>query len=177
MPHIDLPEAPGLVALLRGYPESTAPLFALAETVLRGPSPLTAAEREVIAAHVSERNGCAFCAQSHRETARRLLGPAGDLVDQVRERGADAPVDPRLRALLTVAGKVAQSGRAVTEEDVKAARAAGADDRAIHDTVLVAAMFCFLNRYVDGLATWTPDDPDTYAAIGADLAAHGYAKR
>jgi hypothetical protein len=30
------------------------------------------------------------------------------------------------------------------------------------------------NRYVDGLATWAPDDPDMYRAQGARLATQGY---
>jgi hypothetical protein len=30
------------------------------------------------------------------------------------------------------------------------------------------------NRYVDGLATWTPEDPQVYEVSGAYRAAHGY---
>ena len=52
-----------------------------------------------------------------------------------------------------------QGGRRVTEADVAAARAEGATDVEIHDTVLIAAAFCMYNRYVDGLATWAPTDP------------------
>jgi AhpD family alkylhydroperoxidase len=37
-----------------------------------------------------------------------------------------------------------------------------------------AATVCMYNRYVDGLATWAPDDPAAYDEIGAHLAAHGY---
>jgi hypothetical protein len=54
------------------------------------------------------------------------------------------------------------------------ARAEGADDKAIHDTVLIAAAFCMFNRYVDGLATWTPEDPAIYQQIGAALSQRGY---
>jgi hypothetical protein len=45
----------------------------------------------------------------------------------------------------------------------------------IHDAVLIAAAFCMYNRYVDGLATWTPTDPAAYAAMGARMAEQGYA--
>ena len=46
------------------------------------------------------------------------------------------------------------------------ARATGATDLEIHDTVLIAAAFCMMNRYVDGLATTAPEDPALYAAGG-----------
>ena len=66
-------------------------------------------------------------------------------------------------------------GRYVTAEDVGRARHHGASDLEIHDTVLIAAAFCMFNRYVDGLATWAPDDPDFYRARAALVAEHGYA--
>jgi hypothetical protein len=72
---------------------------------------------------------------------------------------------------------VRRDGRLVTTDDVLRARRAGADDRAIHDTVLITAMFCMFNRYVDGLATWTPQDPSVYEEIGARIAALGYGSR
>jgi hypothetical protein len=85
-----------------------------------------------------------------------------------------APVGEKLKALLVIAGKVQQGGRRVTEEDVTRARKEGADDKAIHDTVLIAAAFCMFNRYVDGLATWVPEEPTLYEGIGAQLARRGY---
>jgi alkylhydroperoxidase family enzyme len=78
-----------------------------------------------------------------------------------------------MRALLAIAEKVRRDGREVVEEDVAQAREAGADDKAIHDTVLITAVFCMFNRYVDGLGTWTPDDEQIYDASGAYRAAHG----
>jgi hypothetical protein len=51
----------------------------------------------------------------------------------------------------------------------------GATDLEIHDTVLIAAAFCMYNRYVDGLATSAPRDPEFYIATGARLAEEGYA--
>jgi hypothetical protein len=76
--------------------------------------------------------------------------------------------------LLTIASAVRDSGRAVTAGQVAEARAAGATDLEIHDTVLIAAMFCMVNRYVDGLATTAPDDPALYAAGAQRLVVHGY---
>ena len=88
-----------------------------------------------------------------------------------------APVSAKLKALLTVAGKVQQGGKQVTTADVEAARAEGATDIEIHDTVLIAAAFCMFNRYVDGLATWTPTDEAAYDQMGQRMAHQGYLNR
>jgi hypothetical protein len=76
--------------------------------------------------------------------------------------------------LLAIAEKVRVDGRQVTAEDVARARRCGATDVDIHDAVLIAAAFCMFNRYVDGLATWAPSDPDVYRQHGARLAMSGY---
>ena len=96
------------------------------------------------------------------------------LVEQVRADPASSPVSAKLKALLTIASAVAQSGRAVTTEHVAGARAAGATDMEIHDTVLIAAAFCMFNRYVHGLATIAPEDPALYAAGAQRLVKQGY---
>jgi hypothetical protein len=49
-----------------------------------------------------------------------------------------------------------------------------ATDLEIHDTVLIAAAFAMMNRYVDGLATIAPDDPAVYAAGAQRLVNEGY---
>jgi uncharacterized peroxidase-related enzyme len=175
MAHITLPPgAPGIVGPMLAYPETEKHLNGLAEALLRGPSSLTAAERELIATHVSARNQCQFCMQTHAATARHLFGSDAELVDDVLADHETAPINARLKSLLTIARKVQQGGRRVTEADIAEARKAGADDKAIHDTVLIAAAFCMFNRYVDGLATLTPIDPTEYDRVGAKLAAEGY---
>ena len=176
MPHIAVtPGVPGIRSLALFRPETAGPLYALAQVLLRDPSPLTPAERELIAVHVSTRNGCVFCASSHAAAARELFGEQCAVVDGVIAGGAPAALTPKLQALLVIAGQVQQSGKAVTAESVSAARAAGAGDRDIHDTVLIAATFSMFNRYVDGLATLTPTDPQEYAAMGKRLGTFGYA--
>jgi uncharacterized peroxidase-related enzyme len=176
MAHITLPAgAPGIVGPMLAYPETEKHLNGLAEALLRGPSSLTSAEREVIATYVSARNDCYFCMNAHAATARHLLGPeASEVVDLVLNDDSKSTLSPRLKALLDIARKVQVGGRRVTEEDVALARAAGADDKAIHDTVLIAAAFCMFNRYVDGLATWAPHDSGLYEQIGEKLATTGY---
>ena len=164
MPHITLDsDAPGIRGLFRFRPETARPLNELVEVLLRQENSLTRGERELIAAYVSGLNECRFCASSHAAFAAAQLPEGMALVDQVRADLAAAPISAKLRALLGIAAAVQQGGRQVCEGDVAAARTAGATDVEIHDTVLIAAAFCMFNRYVDGLATFAPDDPGAYA--------------
>ena len=96
------------------------------------------------------------------------------LVEQVRSGAGSAPVSVKLKTLLAIAAAVQQSGLNVTAELVAQARAADATDLEIHDTVLIAAVFCMFNRYVDGLATIAPEDPALYAAGAQRLIKDGY---
>jgi uncharacterized peroxidase-related enzyme len=146
----------------------------LAEILLRGPSSLTSCEREMIATYVSTLNDCYFCRTSHRAAASNNEGGSYELVDAVCSDLVTAPISDKLRALLAVAGKVQQGGKQVTSGDVDIARSAGATDLEIHDTILIAAAFCMYNRYVDGLATWTPRDQNLYDQMGKRLASAGY---
>lgn len=176
MAHIAVPPGvPGIRSLALFRPETAQPLYELAQVLLRGPSPLSSAERELIATHVSARNGCAFCAKSHGAAARELFGERRTLVDEVLSGATPAELSPKLKALLVIAGQVQQSGKAVTAESVATARTEGANDREIHDTVLIAATFSMFNRYVDGLDTLTPTDPQAYAEMGKRLSSAGYA--
>ena len=176
MTHIDLGnDIPGIRGLFEYRPDTGRVLSDLGEVLLRGDSTLSRGERELIAAYVSHLNGCRYCAGSHGACAAAQL-PGGTA--QVESTLADpgmAPVPAKLRALLAIAAQVQAGGRAVTEKEVAAARAEGATDREIHDTVLIAAAFCMFNRYVDGMAALTPDDPAYYAATGERLARYGYA--
>lgn len=175
MAHIAVPEGvPGILGPMQRYPETAAALNGLAQTLLRGASSLTEAERELIAAYVSRLNECTFCYNAHAATSRYLFGAGGGVVDAVMEDVASAPISERAQALLAIAAKVQQGGRYVQDADIERARRAGADDRAIHDTVLIAAAFCMFNRYVDGLATWAPQEAHVYEAIGRQLGTHGY---
>ncbi len=177
MAHIPVRDnLPGIQGPMDFDPETAEPLSRLAQVLLRRTEGLTPAERELIATHVSTLNECRFCASSHAAAARELLGDDAPLVDAVRTDAASAPLTPRMKALLHIAGKVQRGGRGVSEEDVAAARRHGADDAVIHDTVLIAAAFCMYNRYVDGLATWAPEDPAAYEAMGAMLASQGYVR-
>jgi uncharacterized peroxidase-related enzyme len=175
MPHIVLNSAePGIRGLLRYSPQTARPLSELTEVLLRGPGTLTRGERELMAAYVSALNDCRYCSSSHSACAAAQLPGGMAVVEQVRADPSSAPVSAKVKALLAIAAAVQQSGRAVTAGHVARARAAGATDAEIHDTVLIAAVFCMFNRYVDGLATTAPDDPAVYAAGAHRLLTQGY---
>ena len=62
MAHIQVTEGiPGIRSLALFRPETGKPLYELAQVLLRGESPLSEAERELIAAYVSHLNDCMFC--------------------------------------------------------------------------------------------------------------------
>ncbi|WP_245975237.1 carboxymuconolactone decarboxylase family protein [Deminuibacter soli] len=175
MPHIQLNESlPGIRALLAFSPHTAAPLGALANTLLRSDNGLTPAERELIGAYVSSLNDCFYCQHSHAAIASCYLSNNTELVNQVISNYHTAPVSGKLKALLCIAGKVQQSGRNVLPADIDNARAAGATEHDIHDTVLIAALFCLFNRYVDGLATVAPTDMNSYRQRAKQVAAMGY---
>jgi uncharacterized peroxidase-related enzyme len=177
MPHIQLPEGlPGILGPLAISPDTSKALLELAEVLLRGPNTLTSAEREIIATYVSSRNECQFCQLSHGAAAAAHLGGDYELIDRVKSDYASADISEKLKALLAIAGKVQKGGKNVTTQDVERARALGATDKEIHDTVLIAAAFCMFNRYVDGLGTWQPDDPRAYLEMGQRMAHEGYGR-
>lgn len=174
MPHINLPDGlPGISAGFAFRPETAKPMRELAHILLHEPSSLSPGERELIATYVSSRNCTTFCVLSHGAAAANHLGDAA-LVERVKSDFLTAPITPKLKALLTIAGKVQQDGKLVTESDVLAARTLGATDLEIHDAVLIAAAFSMYNRYVDGLATVQPTDPGMYEQMGKHLAEKGY---
>jgi uncharacterized peroxidase-related enzyme len=171
---VDETEFPGINGPMKYRPQTARPLAELANVLLRGEHPLTAGERELIAAYVSGLNECRFCSASHSAFAAAQLDEGMPLVEQVRTDLDAAPVSGKMRALLKIAGAVRDDGRKVTQELVDQARGEGATDLEVHDTVLIAAAFCMFNRYVDGLGTVAPDDPAGYVRAAGRIIEHGY---
>lgn len=175
MPHIEITaELPGILGLFAFRAETALPLRALSQTLLRGPSTLSFAEREIIAAHVSLLNECEFCFSSHAAAAGALLGTGLEIIERLSSQTLHEVISAKLAALLAVASEVQRGGRAVSAATIEKARAASATDVEIHDTVLIAAAFCMFNRYVDGLGTLAPTKIEAYLPMGERLAAHGY---
>ena len=177
MPHIALPEGmPGITAGFAFRPETAKPMRELAHVLLHtaGSEGFSSRDREVVAAFVSSRNRCYFCQTSHAAAASHLNGGDETLIDATRLDYKTAPIPEKLKALLAIAEQVQIDGKRVTKDLVDEARAHGATDVEIHDTVLIAAAFCMYNRYVDGLATVQPQDIHMYAEMGQRMAEKGY---
>jgi uncharacterized peroxidase-related enzyme len=155
-------------------PETAKPLNELVNVLLHDPHSLSPGERELIATYVFAENDCYFCQTIHGAIAAHQLDGDEELVRSVKHDFGHAGISDKLKALLAIAGKVQKSGKQVTPEDVERARKLGATDLEIHDTVLIAAVFCMCNRYVDGLATWAPEGPEYYRERAPKVAADGY---
>lgn len=174
MPYIPLEEhLPGITGLLEYRKDSAEPIRELTQLLLRGPSTLTEGERELIATVVSYNNNCKFCTTAHTAAANLLLGES-NTTQRIKEDIESAPISEKMKALLTIAKQVQKSGKEVTTEAVNRAKQEGATDIEIHDTVLIAALFCLYNRYVDGLATLEPENPEYYQSLGQRLITNGY---
>jgi uncharacterized peroxidase-related enzyme len=176
MAHIDLGnDLPGIRGPMAYCPETSKPLNELAEALLRDDNnTLSRGDRELIGTYVSYLNDCFFCQNVHGSLAQHYMECDMSYIDAIKANPAATVLSDKLKALLSIAGSVQKSGRSVTTGQIEKARALGATDREIHDTVLIAAAFCMYNRYVDGLATWAPQDRQFYVDRAPRRAEEGY---
>jgi uncharacterized peroxidase-related enzyme len=119
------------------------------EAVLRGPSPLTPGQRELIAAYVSGLNGCHYCHGVHAVTAEAFGIPAA-LMKSLLENPDGAEVEPKLKPLLAYVRKLTLTPARMTQADAEAVYAAGWSEKALHDAISVCCLFNFMNRLLDG---------------------------
>jgi uncharacterized peroxidase-related enzyme len=174
MPYIPLDEKlPGITGLLNYRKDTALPIRQLTQILLRGESTLTEGERELIATIVSDGNECAFCSAAHSATADHLLGET-ETTKKIKKEISSSPVSEKMKTLLTIANAVRVNGKNVTPSMIEQSKKAGATDREIHDTVLIAALFSLYNRYVDGLASVTPTEPAFYDRLAGILVRSGY---
>lgn len=174
MPYIPLEShLPGVTGLLEYRKDTGDLLRELTQLLLRGPSTLTEAERELIATIVSHKNDCTYCTLSHTAAADAFLGERETSLS-VKSNPDTSPVSEKMKTLLTIASQVQESGKSVRPESIERAKNAGATDSEIHDTVLIAALFSMYNRYVDGLATIAPEKDEYYKAMAERLKSKGY---
>ena len=164
---------PGITGLLENRTDTAGPIRELTQILLRGKNTLTPLERELIATIVSFGNQCRFCTRAHAATVI-ALGGTQELLDAIYQDIENAPVSEKMKSLLVIGSKVQESGKAVRGDHIQRARDAGATDIEIHDTVLIAALFCLYNRYVDGLDTYCPEDPEYYKKLASRLVTIGY---
>src|SRR5215472_17642509 len=94
-----LPENATLADLRRTYADLLEKLRPYGQRLMRGPSPLTPGERELIAAYVSGVNRCRYCYGAHSVIARGL-GIDKSVFETLIDDIDLAPLDPRLKPIL-----------------------------------------------------------------------------
>ncbi len=144
-----LPETAHLADVYRAFPQHVKPLLDYHDALLRGESPLTVAERELIAAFVSGLNACSFCFGAHK-LAARAFGVEEATIDALVENVDAAPVDEKLKPILKYVAKLKNLPPRLTPADAKAVFDAGWSERALFDAIEVAALFNYMNRIIEG---------------------------
>ena len=154
----NMPASPVLGDVFKRFPKGIEPLLAYHDVILRGPSPLSAAERELIAAFVSGLNACGFCYGAHTAIAE-ALGVDEAVFTVLMNDGIDhAPIDEKLKPVLRYVKILTQSPNKIRPSDSQAMRDVGWDDEAIHDAAVVCALFNFMNRLIEGTGITTNAD-------------------
>ncbi|MBL4758266.1 MAG: carboxymuconolactone decarboxylase family protein [Rhizobiales bacterium] len=139
--------------------------------VLRAPGPLTDVERELIATYVSGLNGCKYCYGTHSAGVVEY-GIKREVLDAMFENLETSGVDPKMVPLLKYAGILTQDMTAISEEDAQAVYAAGWSEDALHNAILVACTFNFMNRLLEGHGVI--GNPALYEVRGKMLTETGY---
>jgi uncharacterized peroxidase-related enzyme len=160
-----------LLDVFKKFPATTLPLLEYHEILMRGPSPLEVAEREMIAAYVSGLNACQYCHGVHAATASHFGVPEG-LLKRLLENPVEAPIDARMRPLLAFVKKLTLTPSRMGQEDAAQVFAAGWDEQALHDAISVCALFNFMNRLVEGMGIKT--SPSYFKIAGERLSSDGY---
>ena len=172
MPHLpSLPQNATLLDIFKRFPASSRPLLLYHEALMRGPSPFTEGERELIAAVVSRRNRCGYCEGVHAATAR-AMGEAPARVAAVLDAPAGARESAELRPVLVYVEKLTDAA-STTEADAEAVLAAGWPEEALFDAVAICALYNLMNRLVNGLGIEA--DADYFEAAAKRLSTGGYA--
>nr|WP_245191898.1 carboxymuconolactone decarboxylase family protein [Amycolatopsis azurea] len=145
-----MPTDATLLQVFQKFPAPASKLLDFHELIMRSPSAFDAGQRELIAAYVSGVNDCRYCHGVHTVTAEAFGVPEGLLAAALTDLDS-SPVEERMKPVLAYVGKLTRTPSQVTEEDAEAVFAAGWDETALHDAVLVCALFNFMNRMVEGL--------------------------
>ncbi len=166
-----LPKSASLLDLFKAFPATSKPLIEFHEVLLRGPSPFSEAERELIATYVSGLNQCRYCRGVHSATAE-LLGFPRQLIESAIDDLDSAQVDDKMKVILRYARKLTREPNSVAQSDADAVFAAGWDETALYHAVAVTALFNFMNRLVEGMGIAL--DPAYTKPAAERLAKRGY---
>lgn len=149
-----LPDKPILGDVFKRFPEGARPLLEYHDVLLRGPSPLSVSQREMLAAYVSSLNACQYCTGAHRVIAE-VHGVNPELLEHLVLGTAGAEVDPKMAPLLNYVRKLTLTPSRIVDADAEAVFAAGWDEQALFHAISVCALFNFMNRIVEGCGVAT----------------------
>jgi len=154
-----LPETPTLGDVFQAFPEKIAPLMEYHDKLLRGPSDLSIAERELIAAYVSGLNACSFCHGAHSAMSI-AFGISQSTIKALVADLETAPIDEKFKPVLRYVGKLSHTPTRITEADAQAVYDAGWSESALFDAIQTCGLFNMMNRIVEGSGVDSyPGDP------------------
>ncbi len=139
-----------IVSVQSQLPEVLRESMRLYREIMFGPSPLSRAQRELLAAVTSSANSTRYCAIAHWHDFRDEVGNQ-ELVDRIMEDWRSADMDEADRALVAFAEKLTWANSTVGAAEIDTLRTHGFDDAAISSAVQVVAYFNYINRVADGL--------------------------
>jgi uncharacterized peroxidase-related enzyme len=166
-----LPEKATLADLRQTYADLLEKLRPYGHRLMRGPSPLTPGERELIAAFVSGVNSCRYCHGAHSLVARAFgvdEAALGASLDDITV----APIDARLKPILRYVRKLTETPSRMTAADAAAVYDAGWNDEALLHAIAVCAYFNNMNRLVEGAGI--VGSTEEYSVAAQRLVEHGY---
>lgn len=160
-----------LLDAFKAFPATALPLLEYHEALMRGTSPLSVADRELIAAYVSGLNSCQYCHGVHSIVAQQF-GVSENLLHGLLGNPETVEMNSRLRPLLRYVKKLTLTPSRMSAEDAEEVFAEGWNEQALHDAVSVCALFNFMNRLVEGLGI--KENPSYSQIAGERLSASGY---
>jgi len=166
-----LPENPTLLDLRSRYASLFDLLRPYGQQLMRGPSPFTPGERELIAAYTSATNACRYCHGVHKLVAESF-GIDEAVLDSLWTDITHAPVDEKMKPVLRYVRKLTETPSRLTDTDADAVYAAGWSDEALVHAIAVCAYFNQMNRLVEGAGI--VGHAEGYAANAGALFARGY---
>src|SRR6266852_3601470 len=166
-----LPENATLADLRRSYADLLEKLRPYGHRLMRGPSPLTPGERELIAAFVSGVNSCRYCHGAHSLVAR-AFGIDESVFAKSLDNIGDVLIDARLKPILRYVRKLTETPSRMTAADAVAVYEAGWSDEALLYAIAVCAYFNNMNRLVEGAGI--VGTTEEYSVAVHRLVKHGY---
>jgi len=147
-----LPSKPdlGLHDIFLMMPDHAEGVIRYYHDLMRGPSELSPGERELIYSYSAALQGCHYPYHSHIVAAIEL-GIDPEIPNRMFDDFDNAPLTPRLRAILSYARRLAIAPGTLEPRDAEALYASGCSEAVLFDIVRVGALAAWIGRIVTGL--------------------------